>query len=166
MFRKLALAALMSGAAGQALACSDLNGVMAHFEAVKDAYLAKAATMKPEQFPIWTGHLETWSAKMQEQDFAGACAVLDTAATELGFDVALSGAGGGAVAATPSDQGSGSGSVSIGSGVSVGSGVVIGSGSGSGTADQGSGAGVTAPSTDQDAARAPIRVRTRPRPER
>ena len=41
-----------------ALACSDVTTVMAHFEGVKDAYLEAAPNMKPEQFPIWAGHLD------------------------------------------------------------------------------------------------------------
>ena len=95
MIRCFLFASAAALTAGSALACSDTTEVMAHFEKVKDAYIAKAPTMTPEQFPIWTGHLETFGDAMGKADFAGACAALDAASAELGFDVAP------AVAAAP-----------------------------------------------------------------
>ena len=83
-----AAAALLVTIPDQATACSTTDEVMAHFENVKNAYVAKAPSMTPEQFPIWTGHLEQFGDAMGRSDFAGACAALDAAAVELGFDVA------------------------------------------------------------------------------
>ena len=119
---------------------------MAHFEVVKDAYLLKAPTMKPDEFPIWSGHIERFGDAMGTQNFAAACQALDDAAIELGFEVAAAptSQGVGTEAAAPS----GKSSVSVGSGVSVGAGVTIGSGD-AGTRPEG------APS-----------VRTRARPTR
>ena len=71
------IAALFFTTPDQAAACSSTEEVMAHFETVKNAYVAKAPNMTPEQFPIWTGHLERFGDAMGRSDFAGACAVLD-----------------------------------------------------------------------------------------
>lgn len=73
---------------GTAMACSSMEEAMAHFEVVKDAYVAKAPTMSPEMFPVWTGHLETFGKKMGALDFPGACGALDQASLELGFGAA------------------------------------------------------------------------------
>ena len=174
MIRRTLLAAtIFTMPAAHALACSDVTSVMAHFENVKDAYLEAAPNMKPEQFPIWAGHLEGFSAAMSAQDFAGACQALDDAAAELAFNVApaptsvVAGGGGGgttdsdsttkssdtAAAAAASGTTSGS-NVPIGSGVTVGSGVTIGSGSASGS-DASAGA-LTSASGE------PVRTRARP----
>ena len=74
------------GAAGAASACANLNEAMAHFETVKDAYVAKATQMTPEMFPVWTAHLEKFGEHMGNQNYAGACAALDQASLELGFN--------------------------------------------------------------------------------
>ncbi|MEM9138645.1 MAG: hypothetical protein AAGB15_02350 [Pseudomonadota bacterium] len=71
--------------AAPALACTSLQEAMGQFEEVKNAYVAKAPTMSPEQFPIWTGYLEKFGTAMGQSDFAGACAALSAASTELGF---------------------------------------------------------------------------------
>ena len=73
------------GMAGAAQACANLNEAMAHFETVKNAYVAKAPQMTPEMFPVWTAHLENFGQRMGAQDYAGACAALDQASLDLGF---------------------------------------------------------------------------------
>lgn len=88
MIRSLTLAAAAALSTGTALACSSTAEVMAHFENVKNAYVEKAPSMTPEQFPIWTGYLERFGDSMGKGDFAGACAALDQASLELGFGVA------------------------------------------------------------------------------
>ena len=101
--------AVTVGAAGQAVACSSTEEVMAHFENVKNAYVAKVATMTPEQFPIWTGHLEKFGEAMGRADFDGACAALDMASDELGFGVPAAASGAApaetTTAAAPADGG-------------------------------------------------------------
>ena len=179
MIRRTLLAASILALPGQqALACSDVTTVLAHFENVKNAYLEAAPTMKPEQFPVWAGHLETFGNAMSAQDFVGACQALDDAAVELGFNVAAAPtstvSGGGSSAAATASSGAASGNaaassgatsgsnVTIGSGVTVGSGVTIGSGSGT-TAASGSGAATaTAPTAAPSSASMPVRTRARP----
>ncbi|MEM7057021.1 MAG: hypothetical protein AAF557_05485 [Pseudomonadota bacterium] len=88
--------------AGSAMACANMDDAMAHFEVVKDAYVEKAPQMTPEMFPVWTGHLETFGKRMGELDFAGACAALDQASLDLGFDAPA--ASGGNEVAAPATQ--------------------------------------------------------------
>lgn len=136
--RSSLLAAVFFVGASPALACNSVETVMAHFERVKDAYLVKAPEMKPEDFPVWSSHLERFGDAMGTQNFQGACQALDDAAMQLGFDVAAAPtsviANDSATAESASDAGapsvpSAEGTVSIGSGVQVGSGVTVGSGS-------------------------------------
>lgn len=82
-----------------ALACSDTDSVLAHFNTVQQAYIEKAPDLKPEDFAIWSDALDNFGAAMGEQDFAGSCQALDDVAVKLGFDVAAaptSSVGGGA----------------------------------------------------------------------
>lgn len=162
MRRSLLLAATISLSAPAAMACSNQAEVMAHFENVKNAYLEAAPNLTPEQFPVWAGHLEVFGNEMSTLDFAGACLALDAAATELGFDVALSAApsGGGADVQPPKSEGT-DGDVVTGGGVVIGDGVTIGSGGTAGTGDQAGGTAGAGASSGQ-----PIQVRTRPRPRR
>lgn len=71
-------------------ACATQDEVMAHFESVKDAYIAKAPTLAPDLFPIWAGHLEQFGKSMGALDFPSACSSLDNAVVELGLETALS----------------------------------------------------------------------------
>ncbi len=80
------LIAMLSGV--PALACSSVDEVLAHYDTVLQAYIAKAPTMKPEQFGVWTDALQQFGDRMGEQDFAGACQAVDTAAADLGFGTA------------------------------------------------------------------------------
>ena len=84
-------------AAGNAGACETLQEAMAEFEGVKDAYVAAAPNMKPEQFQIWATHIQSFGDAMGRQDYATACATLQTAAVELGL---ADGGGGGAPSTT------------------------------------------------------------------
>lgn len=68
-----------------ALACSDMNAAMTEFNKVKDAYIAKAPTLKPEQFQVWAKHIQGFSKALGTQDYAGACRSLEMASTELGL---------------------------------------------------------------------------------
>ena len=108
------LAAAMAFAAGHADACSSLEEAMAKFEGVKNAYVAVAPTLKPEQFQVWSTHIQTFGDAMGKMDYPGACAALDTASVELGLTTAEApsggsgggkagsgGMGGGAAAVTP-----------------------------------------------------------------
>ncbi len=82
-----AVAALAAGTAGPALACNSTEEVLARFEVIKNAYVAKAPSMTPEQFQLWTGHLEQFGDAMGRLDFSGACETLEVAAVDLGLDV-------------------------------------------------------------------------------
>jgi hypothetical protein len=166
MRRSLIVAAALSLSAPAAIACTNQAEVMAHFENVKNAYLEAAPNLKPEQFPIWAGHLEVFGNEMSTLDFAGACGALDAAAVELGFNVALAGTNGNGEVGPPAPKADGTGTVTIGSGVSVGSGVAIGSG-GSGSDSQApGGSGGTQANSAAVGTPSTIRVRTRPRPRR
>lgn len=68
------------------LACNDLNEAMTEFNAVKDAYVAKAPTLKPEQFQVWAKHIQGFSTAMGKMDYAAACRSLEMASAELGLD--------------------------------------------------------------------------------
>ena len=86
-------------ATGSANACTSLQDAMTEFEGVKNAYVAKAPTMKPEMFQIWAKHIQAFGDAMGKQDFAGACATLALASDELGLGTG--GNGGSTTAATP-----------------------------------------------------------------
>lgn len=94
-----AFALFVAGGSGQAMACANTGEVMAHFEKIKNAYVAKAPSMAPDKFQVWTGYLQQFGNAMGKADFAGACGLLDKASAELGFDVAAAGAAAPAAAA-------------------------------------------------------------------
>lgn len=82
------LIAVITGALfapGIANACSSMEDAMATFEKVKNLYVANAAAMKPEQFPVWTQALQAFGDSMGKQDFASSCNHLNNVAVELGF---------------------------------------------------------------------------------
>jgi len=103
-----ATATVTAALAGQAWACETMQDAMARFEEVKNAYIAAAPTLKPEQFTVWTNHLTTFGDTMGKMDYPGACAALDAAALELGFaDAGGEADEGGDVAATGGESAGG-----------------------------------------------------------
>ena len=82
-------ATFMTHAAGGALACESIDEAMAQFEEVKNAYIAAAQTLKPEQFEIWATHIQSFGDAMGQMNYAGACNALNAASIELNLDVAL-----------------------------------------------------------------------------
>lgn len=73
--------------AGNAKACETLQDAMTEFEGVKNAYVAKAPTMKPEMFQLWAKHIQAFGDAMGRQDYAAACATLTAASDDLGLGV-------------------------------------------------------------------------------
>ncbi|MEM0988292.1 MAG: hypothetical protein AAGK00_05385 [Pseudomonadota bacterium] len=108
------LATLFS--ANVALACSTLDQAMSDFQQVADAFSAQAATISPDQFPIWTDKVQQFSAVMGQQDYGQACSILVELVAELQLDVTLAHAGASAPAAPAAteppraDTGGGTGS--------------------------------------------------------
>lgn len=89
MKRSVALlfGASLALAAGNANSCETLQDAMTEFEGVKNAYVAKAPTMKPEMFQLWAKHIQAFGDAMGKQDYAAACATLAAASDELGLGV-------------------------------------------------------------------------------
>ena len=86
--KKLAVVVTVAGlgmAASQAHACDTLDEAMANFEDVKNAYVAAAPNLKPEQFQVWAKHIQAFGDSMGKQDYPKACETLTTAALELGL---------------------------------------------------------------------------------
>lgn len=149
-------ASVMIFTSAPAMACTSLQEALGQFEEVKNAYIAKAPNMTPQQFSEWKGHLEKFGAAMQTADFAGACSALQTASVELGFGVAAaaeapvpapqpetSTQGQATEAATPAIQPSGSTSGSLTSSGSGLSGGLLSSSGASGEGSAQSGGGLT-----------------------
>ena len=77
--------AVVALAASNAGACTTLQEAMQEFEGVKNAYVAKAPTMKPEKFQIWAKHIQAFGDAMGSQDYETACKTLAAASDELGL---------------------------------------------------------------------------------
>ena len=56
---------------------------MARFENVKDAYIAMAPTLSPDQFPVWADKIQAFGDAMGRMDYPGACAALDEVVVAL-----------------------------------------------------------------------------------
>ncbi len=98
-------------AAGNAAACESLQDAMAEFEGVKNAYVAAAPNLKPDQFQIWAKHIQAFGDAMGKQNYGGACETLAMASIELGLD-----GGGSSAGSTAADSATVSGGDSASSG--------------------------------------------------